>query len=120
MTTPLVPVSRTVPPARLTAARFRTSTATPLEREWFTALSGPNTRRAYRQGIEDFTAFADLHQPEQFRDVSRAHVIAWRDQLVRRGLADDAIRRKPAARSRCGPVSTHVICSGEGFCALGD
>jgi len=40
-----------------------------------------------------------LQQPAQFRDVTRAHVIAWREQLVGQGLANDTIRRKLAALS---------------------
>jgi len=44
-------------------------------------------------------AFADLRRPEQFRDVTRAHVIAWRDQLVAQELANDTIQRKLAALS---------------------
>jgi site-specific recombinase XerD len=43
--------------------------------------------------------FAGLRQPEQFRDVTRAHVIAWRQHLTRQGLANDTIRRKLAALS---------------------
>ena len=43
--------------------------------------------------------FAGLHRPEEFREVTRAHVIAWRDQLVQQGLANDTIRRKLAALS---------------------
>jgi len=31
------------------------------------------------QDIADFMAFAGLRQPEQFRDITRAHVIAWRE-----------------------------------------
>jgi site-specific recombinase XerD len=62
-------------------------------------LPDSNTRRAYRQDIDDSMAFAGLHQPEQFRDVTRAHVVAWRDQPVRQGLANDTIRRKLAALS---------------------
>ena len=44
-------------------------------------------------------AFAGLRQPEQFRDITRAHVIAWREQLVGQELANDTIRRKLAALS---------------------
>jgi hypothetical protein len=47
------------------------------ELEWFANLTNANTRRAYRQDIQDFIVFAGLRQPEQFRDVRRAHVIAW-------------------------------------------
>src|SRR5919109_32190 len=83
----------------LTAAQFHTLADVPPELEWFANLPNPNTRRAYRQDIEDFMAFAGLQRPEQFRDVTRAHVIAWRDQLVGQGLANDSIRRKLAALS---------------------
>ncbi len=44
-------------------------------------------------------AFAGLRQPEQFRDITRAHVIAWREQLVGQELANDTIRHKLAALS---------------------
>ena len=44
-------------------------------------------------------AFAGLRYPEQFREVTRAHVIAWREHLGRHGLANDTIRRKLAALS---------------------
>jgi len=44
-------------------------------------------------------AFAGLRHPEQFRHVTRAHVIAWREKLVSQGLANDTIRRKLAALS---------------------
>jgi site-specific recombinase XerD len=71
----------------------------PPEIEWFANLTNANTRRAYQQDIEAFMAFAGLRHPEQFRDVIRAHVIAWRDQLVEQGLANDTIRRKLAALS---------------------
>jgi hypothetical protein len=47
------------------------------ELEWFANLTNANTRRASRQDIQDFSVFAGLRQPEQFRDVRRAHIIAW-------------------------------------------
>ena len=71
----------------------------PPEIEWFANLTNANTRRAYQQDIEDFMAFAGLQHPEEFRDVTRAHVIAWREQLVGQDLANDTIRRKLAALS---------------------
>jgi site-specific recombinase XerD len=95
MTTQLAP--RT--PRPLTTAQFHTLAAVPPELEWFANLPNAHTRRAYRQDIADFMAFAGLQQPEQFRTVTRAHVIAWRDQLVRQSLANDTIRRKLAALS---------------------
>src|SRR6266851_9533736 len=61
----------------LTPAQFETLADVPPEIEWFANLTNANTRRAYRQDIEDFMAFAGLRRPEQFRDITRAHVIAW-------------------------------------------
>lgn len=37
--------------------------------------------------------FARIATPEEFRNVSRAHVIAWRDDLQTRVLAGATIRR---------------------------
>src|SRR5712691_8796031 len=86
-------------PAALSPAQFLTLADVPPEIEWFANLTNANTRRAYRQDIKDFMAFAGFRRPEQFRDVTRAHVIAWRDQLVAQELANDTIRRKLAALS---------------------
>jgi site-specific recombinase XerD len=88
-----------VPSSTLTLTQFQHLTEVPPEIEWFANLTNANTRKAYRQDIKDFMTFAGLRHPEQFRTVTRAHVIAWRDQLVGQGLANDTIRRKLAALS---------------------
>jgi site-specific recombinase XerD len=69
----------------------------PPELEWFANLDNPRTRRAYRLDVRDFTAFAGVERPEEMRQVTRAHLIAWRQDLERRGLAPGSIRRKLAA-----------------------
>ena len=86
-------------PAPLTAVQFQTLADVPPEIAWFANLTNPNTRRAYRQDMRDFQAFTGLRRPEEFRDVTRAHVIAWREHLTRQQLANDTIRRKLAALS---------------------
>src|SRR5262245_34260507 len=83
----------------LTVTQFQHLADVPPEIEWFANLTNANTRRAYRQDLADFMAFAGLRQPAQFREVTRAHVIAWQEQLVGQGLANDTIRRKLAALS---------------------
>jgi site-specific recombinase XerD len=88
-----------LPSPALTTAQFQTLSEVPPELEWFANLTNANTCKAYRQDVTDFMAFAGLRQPAQFRDVTRAHVIAWREQLVGQGLANDTIRRKLAALS---------------------
>ena len=45
-------------------------------------LSNPSTRRAYENAIGDFMRFAGIVRPEEFRTVTRAHIIAWRDELA--------------------------------------
>ena len=66
-------------PARLTASQFQTFAAILPELEWFANLANPNTRRAYRQDIQDF--------------------IPLRACSARNTLANDTIRRKLAALS---------------------
>jgi integrase/recombinase XerD len=99
MTTVPVPVTPPPPPMTLTTLQFQDLAEIPPELEWFANLTNANTRRAYQQDIRDFQAFAGLQRPEQFRHVTRAHVIAWRQQLARQQLANDTIRRKLAALS---------------------
>jgi site-specific recombinase XerD len=48
-------------------------------------------------GVQDFTSFAGVERPEEMRQVTRAHLIAWRKDLERRGLAPSSTRRKLAA-----------------------
>ena len=86
-------------PVQLTTIQFQDLAAIPPELEWFANLTNVNTWRAYQQDIKDFMAYAGVRQPEQFREITRAHVIAWRQQLTRQGLANDTIRRKLAALS---------------------
>ncbi|HEY1260487.1 MAG TPA: tyrosine-type recombinase/integrase [Stellaceae bacterium] len=68
----------------LTAAEFRRLADVPPEVEWFANITNRSTRRAYENAIKDFMRFTGIAQPEEFRTVTRAHVIAWRDNLSRR------------------------------------
>src|SRR5690349_19120315 len=82
---------------RLSRAEFQGLSDMPPELEWFANLDNPHTRRAYRIDVKEFTAFAGVMSPEEMRQVTRAHLIAWRKDLERRGLAPSSIRRKLAA-----------------------
>ncbi|WP_374729779.1 tyrosine-type recombinase/integrase [Caballeronia humi] len=59
----------------------------------------PRTRRAYRIDLQDFMSFAGIARPDEFRLVTRAHVLAWRNTLEERALSGATIRRKLAALS---------------------
>ena len=82
---------------RLTSAEFQQLAAMPATAEWFANIDNPRTRRAYQGDLEDFCGFFGLSGAEEFRAVTRAHVLAWRAQLELRGLAGATIRRKLAA-----------------------
>ena len=81
----------------LTAAEFQNLADVPPEVEWFANLANPNTRRAYEHAVKDFMRFAGIRRPEEFRIVTRAHLIAWRDELRRRGLGGATIRHRLAS-----------------------
>jgi integrase/recombinase XerD len=96
-----------IAPARvsrmLTADEFRRLADVPPEVEWFANLTNAHTRRAYEKAVKDFMRFAGIVRPEEFRTVTRAHVIAWRDDLrtrvTRRGelWSDASIRHRLSA-----------------------
>ena len=100
---------------RLTATEFQQLATIPPEQVWLTDIArNPHTRRAYKRDIDDFCHFVGLHQLEELRLVTSAHVVAWRTdienrlipdgtdpegQLVFRKPSGSLIRRKLAALS---------------------
>lgn len=95
----------------LTAEQFQALAVVPPESEWFANIRNPRTRRAYRMDIGQFKAFLGISSSDDFRTVTRAHVIAWRGELASRviqdgdgrvlrvGLSPATIRRKLSAVS---------------------
>jgi len=81
----------------LTATEFRSLADVPPEVEWFANITNPNTRRAYQNDVRDFMKFAGIREPQEFRVVTRSHLIAWRKLLESRNLAAATIRRKLSA-----------------------
>jgi integrase/recombinase XerD len=77
--TPIAPTERL-----LTAAEFQRLAEVPPEVKWFANITNRSTRRAYENAIRDFMRFTGIVRPEEFRTITRAHVIAWRDDLGRR------------------------------------
>jgi site-specific recombinase XerD len=89
----------TVKTRLLTAAEFQHLADVPPEVEWFANIRNPHTKRAYENAIKDFMLFTGIKRPEEFRTVTRAHVIAWRDELGGRTLIGTTIRHRMAALS---------------------
>jgi site-specific recombinase XerD len=99
------PIKVTVKTRLLTAAEFQDLAKVPPEAEWFRNIRSPATKRAYENAVRDFMLFAGIKRPEEFRNVTRAHVIAWRDDLGDlvmsngEGLSGTTIRHRLAALS---------------------
>ncbi|HRB96996.1 MAG TPA: tyrosine-type recombinase/integrase [Nitrosomonas sp.] len=83
----------------LTAKEFQGLADVPPEVEWFANLGNKATRRAYENALRDFMNFTGIQNPEEFRMVTRAHIIAWRDDLLSRSLSSMSIRHRLAALS---------------------
>ena len=83
----------------LGAVRFQSLADVPSEREWFANIGNKSTRRAYENALHDFMRFVGISQPGEFREVTRSHVIDWRDDLASRALSSQTIRHRLAALS---------------------
>ncbi len=94
------------PSRALTAAQFQKLADVPPELERFANIDNPKTRRAYQNDVREFSGFVGIQGLEEFRLVTRAHLIAWRKDLEHRGLAGSTIRRKLAALSSL----FHYLC----------
>jgi integrase/recombinase XerD len=94
-----LPVQVTPATRFLTAAAFHRLADVPPELEWFANLGNAATRRAYENALKDFMQFTGIVKPQEFRGITRAHVIAWRDDLVRRELSGQTVRHRLAAIS---------------------
>jgi site-specific recombinase XerD len=96
---PSTPVRLTITKRLLTSAEFQRLAEVPPEVEWFKNIRNSNTKRAYQNAIRDFMLFTGIKRPEEFRLVTPAHVIAWRDGLGERVLNGTTIRHRMAALS---------------------
>jgi site-specific recombinase XerD len=94
-----VPTKITPTNRLLTSAEFHQLAVVPPEVEWFANIRNKSTRRAYENAIQDFMGFTGIGRPEEFRAVTRAHVIAWRDDLAGRELGGATVRHRLAALS---------------------
>ena len=65
----------------LTAAQFEQLADVPPEIEWLANITNAKTRRAYKNDVAEFFAFAGLKGSAEVWTVTRAHVIARRKDL---------------------------------------
>lgn len=83
----------------LDLAEFQQLSGIPIEVEWYANLDNENTRRTYKNALCDFMQFTGIRKPEEFRQVTRAHIIAFRDELKRKEFSGSSIRNKLASIS---------------------
>ena len=83
----------------LTAARFQGLADVPFELEWFANIDNKSTPARMRTRCRTSCVLRKIKQPVEFRIVTRSHVIAWRDSLVRRALSGMTVRHRLAALS---------------------
>ena len=89
-------------PARaLTAPEFARLADVPPEAQWFANLDSAQTRRAYQGDLRAFMAFTGIVQPEEFRTVTRGHILAWRAELEKQGLAGASSPPWPRSTTTC-------------------
>ena len=60
----------------LSAPEFRRLAEVPLETQWFANLDSTQTRRAYKGDLRAFMAFTGILKLEEFRSVTRGHILA--------------------------------------------
>lgn len=94
-----LPADRNSSTRILDAAEFHRLSEIPFEIEWYANLSNEHTRRTYKMALQDFMQFTGIRQPEEFRQVTRAHIIAFRDELKSRDLSGTTIRNRLASLS---------------------
>src|ERR1700744_4244097 len=83
----------------LTRAQFEQLADVPPEDEWLANITNLKTRRAYKEDVREFIGFTGLNDYMGLRSVVRSHIISWRKDMERRGLAPSSIRRKLSALS---------------------
>jgi site-specific recombinase XerD len=83
----------------LSLAQFDAISEMPAAAEWFANLTNQKTRRAYKADVQDLSAFLGITEMSAFSSVVRGHILAWRNDLERRGLSRSSIRRKLSAAS---------------------
>ena len=66
---------------------------------WLTNYLSQRTRLTYQRAVKDFILFAGLRSDEDWKIVDQAHVIAWRDSMLKSGASARTINTNMSALS---------------------
>lgn len=73
---------------------------------WFANIDNPQTRRAYQNDVEEFMEFTGIGDPHAFRQVARAHVLAWRRHLEERLNPKGELLKRATIRRKLSALSS--------------
>src|ERR1700753_1764478 len=76
----LVPVQKQA----LTRTEFERLADVPPEEKWLANITNAKTRRAYKNDVREFIAYAGLRDYGELRLIATAHVIGWRRDMGQR------------------------------------
>lgn len=74
-------------------------TDVPPEVQRLANITNSKTQRSYKEDVAEFVSFTGIKDSAQLRTVSRAHVIAWLENMNVRELSAASVRRKLSALS---------------------
>ncbi|MCF6283587.1 MAG: tyrosine-type recombinase/integrase [Candidatus Hydrogenedentes bacterium] len=95
----IIPAAAAATTLSLSAEEFHRLKKVPDAVEWLENLANARTRRVYEKHVSEFARLLALEHPDQFREVTRAHVIAYRKRMEALGNAPATIRAKLSALS---------------------
>jgi len=78
----------------------------PEESVWLANNLSPHTRRAYKRDVSHFVKFLGISSAAELRQVNRAAVLAWRNDMMSRQTKPRTIRRRLSALSS---LFTHLV-----------
>ncbi|MFN3225413.1 MAG: tyrosine-type recombinase/integrase [Hyphomicrobiales bacterium] len=73
--------------------------ALPEENIWLANFTSPQTRAAYKDAVSDFIGFHGVQSSQELYNLTRAHVIAWRDAMMANGASPRTIATRLSAVS---------------------
>ena len=71
----------------------------PAESVWLANFVSARTRESYRNAVREFVSFVQINSPDDLRQTTQAHIIAWRDRLIAGGASPRTVRSRLSAIS---------------------
>lgn len=66
---------------------------------WLANFTSPQTRATYQNAVAEFIRYLNLESADELYSLTRAHVIAWRDDLIDRGASPRTVASRLSALS---------------------